>query len=54
MMKWLATLLQPEIFKDIDVRRDIKAFYKDFMHYDLSDEDLAMIFADKENQNSRW
>lgn len=54
MMKWLATLLQPKIFKDIDVRRDTKAFYKDFMHYDLSDEDLSMIFADKENQNSRW
>lgn len=54
MMKWLATLLQPGIFKDIDVRRDTKAFYKDFMHYDLSDEDLSMIFADKENQNSLW
>ena len=54
MMKWLATILQPGIFNDIDVRKDTKAFYKDFMHYELSDEDLAMIFADKENQNSRW
>lgn len=50
MMKWLAKLLQPEIFKDIDVRGDTKKFYKDFMSYDLSDEDMAIIFADKENQ----
>lgn len=54
MMKWLAKLLQPEIFKDMDVRADTKKFYKDFMKYDVSDEDLAMIFADKENRNSDW
>ena len=50
MMKWLAKLLQPEIFQDIDVRGDTKKFYKDFLSYDLSDEDMAMIFADEYNK----
>ena len=50
MMKWLAKLLQPEIFKDMDVRGDTRKFYKDFLSYDLSDEDMALIFADKDNQ----
>lgn len=53
MMKWLAKLLQPDIFKDIDVRQDAKKFYKEFMHYEVSDTDMAMIFADEENAGSR-
>lgn len=52
MMEWLAHLLQPEIFKDIDVRKDTKKFYKNFMNYDLTDEDTAEIFQDKANSMS--
>lgn len=53
MMRWLARLFQPEIFADIEIRQETKAFMKDFMGYDLSDADLAQIFADEANQNSR-
>ena len=52
MMRWLAHLLQPGIFKDINIRQDTRDFMKDFMNYDLSDEDLAVIFADEANKNS--
>lgn len=52
MMKWLAHLLQPELFKDIDVRKDTKQFYEEYMRYDISNEDLVQIFADKVNENS--
>lgn len=52
MMEWLAKLLQPEIFKDIDVKGDTKKFFKDFMNYNLSDSDMAQIFADEANKNS--
>lgn len=53
MMKWFAHVLQPEIFKDIDVRADAKKFYKDFMNYELTDKDLSVIFADEANKNSK-
>lgn len=53
MMEWLAHVLQPELFKDIDVRGDAKKFYEDFMHYQISEADMAQIFADEANKNSR-
>ena len=53
MMKWFAHVLQPEIFKEIDVRADAKKFYKEFMNYDVTDKDLAIIFADEANKNSK-
>ena len=53
MMRWLARLFQPEIFSDIKIRQDTKTFMKDFMGYELSDADLAQIFADEANKNSR-
>lgn len=53
MMEWLARVLQPELFKDMDVRADAKKFYEDFMHYQISEADMAQIFADEANKNSR-
>lgn len=53
MMRWLARLFQPEIFSDIEIRQETKAFMKDFMGYDLSEADLAQIFTDEANKNSR-
>lgn len=53
MMEWLAHVLQPELFKDIDVRSDAKKFYESFMHYQISEADMAQIFADEANKNSR-
>lgn len=53
MMEWLAHVLQQELFKDVDVRADAKKFYEDFMHYHISEADLAQIFADEANKNSR-
>ena len=53
MMEWLAHVLQPELFKDMDVRADAKKFYEDFMHYQISEADMAQIFADEANKNSK-
>lgn len=53
MMEWLAHVMQPELFKNIDVRADAKKFYTDFMNYSITEEDMAQIFADKANKNSR-
>ena len=52
MMKWLAHTLQPQIFKDINVRQDAREFYKKFLNINLTDEELSNIFADDSNKNS--
>ncbi|EJP75354.1 MULTISPECIES: ABC transporter substrate-binding protein [Campylobacter] len=40
---WAAKTIQPEIFADIDVKAETKAFYKKFMNYDLSDAEFGYI-----------
>ena len=40
---WAAKTIQPEIFADIDVRAETKAFYKKFMNYELSDAEFEHI-----------
>lgn len=45
MMRWLAQLIQPEIFAEIDIEQDTRAFFQDYFGYSLTDEDLAQIFA---------
>ena len=41
MMRWLAQLIQPEIFAEIDIEQDTRAFFQDYFGYSLTDEDLA-------------
>lgn len=53
MMEWVVHTLQPGIFGYLDVRKDTKAFYKDMLNIDVTDEDLAQIFQDDANKNSR-
>lgn len=43
-MQWLATKNQPELFKDIDMNKEVKEYYKRFYNYDLTDEEMTQIF----------
>ena len=40
---WAAKTIQPELFADIDIKAETKAFYKKFMNYELSDEEFGYI-----------
>jgi iron complex transport system substrate-binding protein len=51
-MKWLAKVVNPEIFSDINIRQDTKDFYKSFFNYDLTDEQLDKILATDANAAS--
>ncbi|UQT49460.1 ABC transporter substrate-binding protein [Flavonifractor plautii] len=53
MMRWLAQLIQPEIFAEIDIEQDTRAFFQDYFGYSLTDEDLAQIFAADANADSQ-
>jgi iron complex transport system substrate-binding protein len=44
VLKWLATKNQPELFKNIDIEKDVKDYYKRFYGVDLSRENLYQIF----------
>ena len=41
---WLAQTVYPEYMKDLDLKRETKAFFKEFYSYDLSDEEYNSFF----------
>ena len=45
MLKWLAKKNQPELFADVDMDAEVRAYYKRFYNLDLTDEDLRRIFS---------
>ena len=44
VLKWLAKKNQPELFADVDMDAEVRAYYKRFYNLDLTDEDLRRIF----------
>ncbi|MBE5972630.1 MAG: Fe3+-citrate ABC transporter substrate-binding protein [Lachnoclostridium sp.] len=44
VLQWLAKMIQPEAFADLDMDNEIKEFYKTHYHVDLTDTDLEMIY----------
>ncbi len=43
-MQWMASVIYPDLFKDTDIRQIAKEYYKEMCGYDLSDEQLDMMF----------
>lgn len=41
---WAAKTLHPQLFEDIDIKAEARAFYKEFMNYELSERELEIIF----------
>ncbi|CAK7009643.1 MULTISPECIES: ABC transporter substrate-binding protein [Fusobacterium] len=50
MIKWIAKITEPEIFKEYNIKKDIKDFYSKFFNYELSEEQLETILNVKINQ----
>lgn len=44
-MYWLVNLLYPDKTTDLDLTAKIKEFYADFLHYDLTDAEIAALLA---------
>lgn len=53
MMRWVAHTMQPEIFKEVEIKKETKDFYKKFLNMELSEAELAQIFADEANKHSK-
>ena len=52
-MKWIATKIQPELYQDLDLEKEITEFYRSFYGYELSEEQLNEIFRVEANKNSK-
>ena len=44
VLKWLATKIQPDLFKDMDMDQEIKDYYEKYYNVTLTDEDLQKIY----------
>ena len=45
MPLWLGTIINPELFADIDMRDVVRNFFRDFYQYEVSDEEIKNILA---------
>ena len=43
LVLWMATILQPELFSDIDMVEEVKYYYSEFYEYDLTDEEAQNV-----------
>ena len=46
-VQWAAALLHPELFKDLKIEDKVKDFYKTYLNYELTDDDVKLILAAK-------
>ena len=44
---WAAAKLHPQLFRDLDMVKETKAFYKDFYNFTLSDDQAKQILTAK-------
>ncbi len=49
MIKWLAKIQHPDLFKDMDMREEVSEFYQEVYDFTLSDEMLDEILNDIQN-----
>lgn len=49
MIKWMAQKFQPDVFNDYVFEDELKEFYKNYLDYELSQEDIDLISQKKLN-----
>ncbi len=42
-IKWAAKTIQPDLFKNIDIAAETKSFYKTFLNFSLTDDQVQKI-----------
>ena len=44
VLKWMAQMNQPELFADVDMEEEVRSYYNEFYHVELTDEGIDQIF----------
>ncbi len=52
-LEWMAHIFHPELFKDLDLNKEVKDFYSKFFNYDLSDDQLKRIMNHELPENAK-
>lgn len=52
-LEWMAQLFHPELFKDLDMSKEVKDFYSKFFNYDLTDDELTRIMNHELPENAK-
>lgn len=47
---WQASVIQPEIFADVDMRAEVKDFFQEFFQYELTEEQIDFVLHTELNQ----
>ena len=47
---WQASIIQPEIFGDVDMRAEVKSFFQEFFDYELTEEQIDFVLHTDLNQ----
>jgi len=53
LLLYMAKAFHPELFKDLDLPREVKEYYSRFYHTALSDREIALLLAGKQPDGSR-
>jgi iron complex transport system substrate-binding protein len=46
---WLGTLMYPDLFKDIDMKKVVRDFFKNFYSNDISENNITVVLAGDDN-----
>ncbi len=49
-VQWASSLLHPDLFPDLKIETKLKEFYKNYLSYELTDSEVALIMAAQEPQ----
>ena len=47
-VQWASHLLHPDLFPDLEIEQKVKDFYKTYLGYELTNEEVALIMAGKD------
>lgn len=54
MLIWLATVIQPELFSDIDIVAEIQYYYQEFYEYEMTREEAQKVLDGWYDSNEDW
>jgi|GEM_PF-981533 len=54
MLVWLATVIQPELFSDIDVLAEIQYYYQEFYEYNMTRDEAQKVLDGWYDSNEDW
>ena len=49
-VQWVSALLHPDLFPNLKIEEKVKTFYKTYLNYSLTDDEVKLIMAGKDPQ----